>query len=282
MLLKLDKEKMCLGYKAASYKVEYGLYYEEGEEIKEVTMETLPKRSILNRIKFTTACFSAFRVMYSSFFKEFNVCPNRVLYHCVFNYYPKEEARTTEEERIWWVEKCKEVNLMPEYVGKYFLDSGNYILDISGMSITHMYANLVAARFLHEEPYFVKCVYYLCEQEGIDFFVSLVMASRACISNTCHHLFPVGTYPGVCSVNDFLGVKSLGFGYASALRKLLLSEKKKLISEEFEENKNNTKFTGGQFSLHRSLREIVPEEKLESWKLEDYNSKKLLNFIYKN
>jgi len=231
----LDNKRLLFEHSHSDYKVSYAVYHEDGPEIGETTLDDLLKSKTSRVPAKDHACFSRFRTMYEEFEREYGKKPNRVLYRCDHDLHHHKECHTTEEERVWWVNACKKHKLMPSYIGKHFLKTKNFIVSLNGITMNRLYVYLCSARYIQEEPFFVKNMYHLVNDNHLDFFVAFVAASGMCITNSGHHIIDTSRrYPFPQSIESFAS-NILDFGEAVGLRKLLNGGAEKVQTKKIRE-----------------------------------------------
>ena len=86
---------------------------------------------------------------------------------------------------------------MPKNIGENFVENGSFDIEILDISPSLLYIYLVTARYVQEEPNFVKFLLSLMKDTGLGFFTSFGVASLACISNCGHHIIPVSKSYGL-------------------------------------------------------------------------------------
>jgi len=138
-----------------------------------------------------TACFAATNSMISKFFKEHKKAPNRLLFEADFEKHSVSKWHVPEEMRLWWVRECQKAGLMPEYIGKHYAETGNYLLRILNLDINQLYVHLVAARIPQENPGMVHCMYHMIRDLDMDFFSAFAVAHRRDNVGSGHCLVPI-------------------------------------------------------------------------------------------
>lgn len=185
-MFSFDREKVLHLYTYAPYKMRYWVYdkmvVRPGKDLLE-ELKAAPKELVHRNSN--TDCFAEFSSLYTNFVKLNGRAPDRFLYRAFFDTHPK--IKVTPEEIARWVDICKKYKFMPKGTGKAFITKGYFVVNIGIVSATLLYLYLVMARYLQEEPYFVKTVLYLLD-EGIDIYIALTVASYFTASNRGHNV----------------------------------------------------------------------------------------------
>ncbi len=188
--LMLDTEKFMVGYNSASYNVTYEVFKSDIDttEIPTIKAHRLYKQRV---IKEAQSCFSGFVSSYLSYTTTNKVSPNRLRFFCNYQKHDKKNTHLTKDEIEFWVELCKQNKLMPENIGKNFIENGIYDIHFEDISMDMMYVYLCAARYLQEEPFFVRGIIHLIKDNGLGFFTAFGIASYYLITNAAHHILPI-------------------------------------------------------------------------------------------
>jgi len=178
------------------------------------------------------SCFAGLKRMVSTFKKAKKEDPNTVVYFCNHKSNRKTENHLTDEEIGQWVSLCTWNKLMPEYIGSHFVETKNFVLRLDDLSLQKVYVYLLAARFIQEEPYFIKSILYMVNDLGFGLLTAFAIASVLCINNSGHHILPISRSYGPADVN-----KRDGFDltYSIKLVKYLCNDsrhKTSIISDE--------------------------------------------------
>jgi len=265
---KFNEKKISHIYTPSLFIVKYYVYSDKKDRTSNFSEEALKKYKLPSKKNTNTSCFAQLPQMLSTFSTTYKKWPNRVLFLCDFKKHSNSECHTTLEERYWWISVCKYHKLLPEYIEKDFAETGNIVLKIDTLDIKTLYIYLIIARHLQEEPYFVKGIKYLVEENGIDFHVAFAVASRCCIGNKAHHVISLGKqYPFSEDHNSINNIKLYNIGHISKLMKFMsgeLKNKKTVIKDQ------KIGVMSNAFNLHSTLYKIKA----------DYNDIKLKD-LYK-
>ena len=192
-MIQFDKKKIEYKYGTPSYKIEYFICLAKGNAINFTVDSMKLKRWKNKENKENRSCFAAFHRMVTSFISTHKTPPNRILYICEKNFKNiPAKLHLSDKEIKRWVELCKKNRLMPKNIGKHFLKSMCFIVDLERVSYNRLYMYLTAARYIHEAPHFVRSMLHLIDDLGLDFFVAFPVASMWSAANTGHHILPIG------------------------------------------------------------------------------------------
>ena len=174
----------------AYYKINFSIFFAK------IDTTNLSKEDLLGvvkrKIKDNTnrSCFAEFINMYSNYVAQFKVRPNRLRYYCNTTAHEKKELHLSKKEIARWVALCRKNKLLPANIGRNFVKNGILDINISDISINLMYVYLCAARYIQDEPFFVRAMLHFHDDLGIGFFTSLAVATKTSVTNQGHHLFP--------------------------------------------------------------------------------------------
>lgn len=184
-----DENKFKLGLDHANYNIAYELFKSDVDtsEMSEKDVENLC--GVIEK-RTNQACFSNFSTTYSDYFKKTGCRPNRIRFFCEPKKHNKEFTHLSKKEIKRWVELCKKNNIMPNNIGKNFLNNNIYDICFEDISLETCYIYLCSGRYVQEEPYFVRGVLHLIEDHGLGFFTAFCLATYYQTSNTGHHILP--------------------------------------------------------------------------------------------
>lgn len=271
---KFDIERVIYKLEHSPYNVKYYIYKDNEKYSAWFTKTDVKDKKY--RVNTTTCCFSQLSQMLTTFSKEHTEWPNRLLFLCDFKKHDKSKYHTTYGERCWWITICKKYKLLPTYINNEFAKSGNLILKIDTLTLNIIYLYLTVARYLQEEPYFIKAIKYLIDIEYIDFYTAFAVASRCCICNKGHHIIPVcKKYPLYNKHNDINSINTYDLTNIIRLKKFLNGEgfKKRIPIKDKKVGSFNS-----YFDLHKQLAEINVEE--TTIKRKDLTSEKVIKTLY--
>ena len=78
------------------------------------------------------------------------------------------------------------------------MSTGEFIIDLEGLSPTVLYIYLSTIRNLREDPGLAKSVLYLTKEVGMNFFAAYVFASGVVLDSYGHHIFEHIRKYGMC------------------------------------------------------------------------------------
>jgi len=133
---------------------------------------------------------------------------------------PASEFVLTPEERSGWLSLAKEYRLLPPYINEDAIEdipekdqkfeknnmvsdsvpiaSGEFIIDLEGLSPSMLYIYLSTIRNIREDPGLPRAVLYLVNKIGMNFFAAYVFSSLATLNSTGHHILDVYRPYGLC------------------------------------------------------------------------------------
>lgn len=253
---KFDISKIKQEAEPSSYMVEYYVYKNNGNYSVYITEEDVKNKKYKKNT--TKCCFSQLSTLLTAFSNEHKEWPNRLLFLCDFKKHGISKYHTTYEEMCWWITTCKKYKLLPDYINYEFAKTGNFILKIDTLDLNTIYIYLTVARYLQEEPCFVKAIKYLVDDKGMNFYTAFIVGSRCCIGNTGHHIIPVGRkYPPSGNHNNINFIASYDLKYVIRLKKFLNKEKS-TKDTPLKNMKIGTSISS--FNLHRQLGDIAVKE----------------------
>lgn len=201
-MIEFNKEKIDLRAGSPTYRVNYYICYVPGNKIN-FTAEEMKLKKWKYKENDNKSCFADFKNMMPTFGNTHKKSANRILYICDKKFgNVKSYLHLTDEEIERWVEMCKPNRLMPKNIGKHFLETMNYIVNLERVSYPRLYMYLTAARYIQEMPAFVRAMVHLVDEVGLDFFIAFGIASGYTATNSGHHIIPTTR---VYSLNGFNG-----------------------------------------------------------------------------
>lgn len=227
-------EKMFAQPNSPTYKVTYYVFHKTDKKLVK-SVEDVKKYPHIERK--SDACFSNLSSTLTSLFASHNSYPNRILFMVDFNRRTPDLV-VDEKIRKWWITTCKKNKLFPKYIGKTFADTGRFLIRVGDLDIRQMYTYLTTARNLQDEPHFVRAIYHLVKEKGMDFFVAYVMASKLCIAGGGHHLINVTRHynPSQCKANS---LTSLNIRTGVGLYRFVNKHKAEFTPKQFKVNKKS-------------------------------------------
>ena len=226
--MKFDLNKIVSDCPSQRYSIRYITYKEEDSFDTMRTLETLKKdieTGVIEGRYVENICFSTFP-------SGTKAGSNRILFKVDFEQCTKISLHLTRIERKRWVNLCRYYGLMPNYIGKHFIDTGNFILRFDDLTLSKIYMMLTAARYMQESPQTVRAVIYL-RKRGFNFFLSLLIATRCTHENAGHSIF-VQTKPYMASLDNKLSQVAIDPREALAL-KMYIEQKQEANTEPFSE-----------------------------------------------
>jgi hypothetical protein len=126
----------------------------------------------------------------------------------------------TSEERSSWLALAKEYKLLPPYINEDAIEdipekdqrevsdgnvtrsttiaSGEFIIDLKGLSPAMLYIYLSTIRNIREDPGLPRSVTYLVNEIGMNFFAAYVFSSMVVLNSTGHHILSAYRPYGLC------------------------------------------------------------------------------------
>jgi hypothetical protein len=296
---KLDNERILSKHNYSSYNIQYWIYdraiVPPAKDVLRVVKEaakTKLKRAIAT---VNHSCFADFPSMFAEFVKLTQEIPNRLIYQVLHNTHTTVTLDATEIER--WVNVCKEKKLMPARIGPLFLRKKYYIVGLETINAQQLYLYLCAARYIQEEPYFVRTMLYLLD-EGLDFYIAFTVASRTTINNCGHAVLPI--YKGYgSSTNICVNNTTFNLNYARKLRVLtqesiatatptFTAQKEEQIKQIDRMDKVSGAKSGGYraysiivYNLHNFVEKAVKnDDQLHNIPVRDLKDEKIIDKVY--
>ena len=184
-----DSEKIQLGHEHAEYNIKYCVFYSDVDttNMKHAYWLQHAKNVIENRSN--RACFAGFRDMYNSHrITKKGKRPNRLRFFCNTLLHRKRSLHLSNNELRRWVELCTENKLMPSNMGEGFIKHHDYDISLDGISVNMLYVYLCSARYVQDEPFFVRSVIHMVDDCGMGFFTSIGVSTKFLTTNTGHHV----------------------------------------------------------------------------------------------
>lgn len=135
---------------------------------------------------------------------------------------PGSDRILSPSDRIEWMALAKEYKMLPAYINveaikdipeeervasytsydtdnpRRVMSTGEFIIDLEGLSPTVLYIYLSTIRNLREDPGLAKSVLYLTKEVGMNFFAAYVFASGVVLDSYGHHIFEHIRKYGMC------------------------------------------------------------------------------------
>ena len=134
---------------------------------------------------------------------------------------PASKVVLTAEERSSWLALTKKYKLLPSYINEDAIEdipekdqhetmdgdvatrsiaiaSGEFIIDLEGLSPAMLYIYLSTIRNIREDPGLPRAVIYLVNEIGMNFFAAYVFSSMIVINCTGHHILSAYRPYGLC------------------------------------------------------------------------------------
>ncbi len=268
---RFDENKMGYNQKPSENLTNFYIYKDSKKHTDLFTKEGEHKK---NSAK---ACFSQLNNLLLEFSDTYKKWPDRLLFQCNFKLHSLQKLHVSYEEICWWCTICREHKLLPEYIGDEFAKTGKFRLIIDILDLRTLYIYLSMARYLQEEPYFVRAIKYLVCDKGINFYIAFAVASRCCICNSGHHVIRTHKkYPHFEPHNDPNTIDTYNISDVIKLKGFLDGEKciDKIPIKDF-------KFGApiSPVNLHNTLDKIQTEKALV--KHDDLTSKSIVEQFFK-
>jgi hypothetical protein len=133
----------------------------------------------------------------------------------------KSDIVLTPEERSGWLSLTKKYKLLPPYINENAIEdipkekqcstdgmsrvvsstaiaSGEFIIDLEGLSPAMLYIYLSTIRNIREDPGFPRAVLYLVNKIGMNFFAAYVFSSLVTMNSYGHHILDAFRPYGLC------------------------------------------------------------------------------------
>lgn len=169
-------------------------------------------------------------------------------------------ALLTPEECSEWILLAKKYNLLPPYINEnaitknpepedkhrchseeYADFTGEFIIDLEGLSPAVLYIYLSTLRNMREDPGFPRAVMYLVNDLGMNFYAAYVFASNLVLNSTGHHTISVQRPYGLvktrydekrreyvpvspCTINQIVEDLSIPINFAIGLQRVVNSD----------------------------------------------------------
>lgn len=183
-----DEEKVVVGFDHSSYNIKFYVFFSEADTT-DLSAEEFDK--IKEKYENTNrACFAQFLSMCKIFLSKYKKFPNRVRYFCERKKHKNDRLHLSTEEIRRWTILCKKNKLMPSNIGKNFIENGYFDIRIDHLSKEMAYLYLSTARYIQDEPFFVRAIIHMVDDNKMGFFTSFAVATAFCTTNTGHHLVP--------------------------------------------------------------------------------------------
>lgn len=188
--MKFDLNKICLKADRPEHDIKYVVYTEHKGFNKTLTYEELilpeaKKQKDIDAIKYESyVCFANLK-------NKAETSSNRILFKVNFTFRKPTSLHLSLLERKRWVNLCRYYGLMPRYVGRHFIHTGNFILRFDDLSPSKIYMYLTAARYMQEYPETVRATNYL-RDKGMNFYLAFLAACKCTIHNTAHSILSQG------------------------------------------------------------------------------------------
>lgn len=248
-----DETEVQCECNASDYRIDYYIY-RDNKDREECFAEKYVKDNFPYIKNTNRSCFVQIAPMLSDFSIKEKKWPNRLLFLVDFKKHNCPKQHPTFEEIHWWLKECKKYRFLPDYISEDFTETGNFVLKIDTLDLNTIYAYLIIARLLQEEPYFIKAVKYLVTDRNINFYTAFAVASRCCITNKSHHAIYVGKkYP---FSNDYNSINKIDSYNLREIRRLksFLSDKSFKVRTPIKNLNLGTRIDG--FNLHITLDSI--------------------------
>jgi hypothetical protein len=133
---------------------------------------------------------------------------------------PASQIVLTPEERSGWLSLTKKYRLLPPYINEDAIEdipkrdqkldtnnmvscstaiaSGEFIIDLKGLSPAMLYIYLSTIRNIREDPGLPRAVLYLVNEIGMNFFAAYVFSGLVTLNSTGHHILDTFRPYGLC------------------------------------------------------------------------------------
>jgi hypothetical protein len=272
-------------YYQNSYHVVFYIYKSIPKMPRKVTVEFV-KENCKYIENTNRACFAQVKSLMQVFYSKHKVIANRLLFKANFKR-PDKSRRLSSDIISKWVSLCKRNGLMPKYVGRHFVKTGDFDVKVLNLDPNTLYMYLTAARFIQENPVLVEATVYFCSK-GMGFFPAFSLASSMFNTNTGHSIL-VGSQVGYTpnkgtswldkhrqDLNEVLGLKRFierGPDKSKLIKKIITSGKNFTVptTRDFTSSFYNIQYEIGKMSLP-GIEEItsVKPAKMDSKKILKY------------
>lgn len=184
--MKFDLNKIYTKASRPEHDVKYVVYTEHKGFNKTLTYEELLPPAAAGRKDIGTIRPES-SVCFVNLKHRASVGSNRVLFKVDFKQRKSASLHLNLLERKRWVNLCKYYGLMPGYVGRHFIHTGNFILRFDDLSPSKIYMYLTAARYMQEYPETVRAALYL-RGLGMPFYLAFLAACRCTVHNSGHSI----------------------------------------------------------------------------------------------
>lgn len=93
-----------------------------------------------------------------------------------------------------WIKLCQAYKLLPRSIdAEQIWKTSSIILKYADLKPNQLYVYLSSVRYIQEAPHFIRSVLYLHDTLGVDFYISLVVASKYVYPSVTigHHILPI-------------------------------------------------------------------------------------------
>jgi len=256
----LDTKKVLTEYTYASYNTKYWLYDKENVSASVKLSDELFKPESKAVENTNNSCFANMSSNFITFASKYNKTPNRIM----FIVHPKQhtKVRLDKKEIERWIKECKVHKLMPRGIGALFLKTMYFIIKPENLNMQQIYLYLMSARYIQEEPYFIKTLFYLLD-EGVDFWIAICASCTMTAANAGHGYLPVYKNYNKGRGSYDPNKEKFNLNFARQLRKFVMegeiekysSPMKEAISK-YLKNKPANSYSYFTFNFHNGLQKI--------------------------
>lgn len=249
-----DETKVGIGHDHSIYHITYYVYLSD-TDTTELPLDKFLK--IEEKLENTSnrACFAHLLAICSNFMRKYKRFPNRVRFVCERNKHSKSELHLNTEEIRRWTELCKRNKLMPDNIGNNFIENGCFDIQIDNLSKEMLYVYLSTARYVQDEPFFVRAIIHMVDDNKMGFFTSFAVATTFCTTNTGHHLIDEARTYSVLRLKGTLN--SSKDPCVNRFQMLRVAKLAKFVSQPDTAPAISTINTGGtHFTLHSRLNSV--------------------------
>lgn len=258
----LNKEKILHTHTYAPYKTRYWLYDRENVSASVNLKDELlspESKAVENK---NMSCFADMSSNLVTYAIKYGKNPNRIMFVVHPKQHPKVHLTKKEIER--WVKECKAHKLMPMSIGSLFLRTMYYIVKPENLNMQQIYLYLMSARYIQEEPYFIRTLFYLLD-EGIDFWIAVCAVCTMTGANAGHGFLPVYKSYNRSTASYNPNNEKLNLNYARQFRKFMTEggiEKSSITIKEAIKKYISTRPANGysyfSFNFQNSLTNFTP------------------------
>jgi len=278
-----DVKKILHEHSYASYNTKYWLYDKENVSASINLANELKKAESKAVENTNNSCFANMSSNLITFATRYNKIPNRIM----FIVHPKQHTKVhlSKKEIERWVKECKVHKLMPLGIGALFMKTMYFIIKPENLNIQQIYLYLMSARYIQEEPYFVRTLLYLLD-EGIDFWIAICLTCTMTGANAGHGYLPVYKNYNRGRGGYDPNKEKFNLNYSRQLRKFVMEggikEYTRPIKEEiakYLKTRPANSYDYFSFNFHNGLQRTSNIDRLNSVSVEDLKDPEIVQLV---